>query len=841
VACTEGIRLNRIAQKISRLIFFARPHHFGVLILFPSVARLKAIRERKMTTLLQDLRYALRLLRKSPGFAIAAVLTLALGMGANTVMFSVLNTVLLQPLPYPQPDRLVQIWETDTHLDSAHSVVSPYNFVDWRSQSKNFEAMSTYDFSSAVLTGQKVPVRLGIVFVAAAFFDVMKVPPFKGRTFIAGEDEPGKPRAAVLSYRSWQNNFGSDPDIVGKPILLDEQAYSVVGVMPAGFAFPNESSAWCTPGFDLKQMTRASHSMFAVGRLKLGVKLKQAQAEMNTIAENLKHTYNQNSGVLLVSLQDEIVGRSKRSVLVLWAAVVFVLLIACANVAGLLLARAVSRHKEVAIRSALGGSRARLIQQFLVESVLLATIGGTVGLVLAYSTGHFVVLASNGAVPRLRDFKIDGWVLAFSGIACLLTGIAFGLAPALKALHIDVNHSLKESGATRVSGRMGLRNFFVVVEVALAMVLLIAGGLLTKTLWRLQHTDPGFSPDNLLTFRFALPMSKFSTSIQRAEMYERVSDRLPALPGVESVGSVNDLPFAGSRSGSSFEIANRPADPKVIPQADWRTVNPAYFFTMRMRLLRGREFTRDDTAQSKYVAVVNQTFTKKFFANEDPIGHQVKIHDRTYEIVGIVNDIKLQDLSASAFPEFYVCNLQAELQPWKFFVVRSRMDAKELVKSVRSAVQEVAPDEPIFRLTTMANYLDYWLSPEKFSSLLLAIFAGLALVLAAIGIYGVIAYNVVQRTREIGIRMALGAEKTDVLRLIFRHAVRIGAMGVIIGIAAAYLATRTLSSMLYGVNPHDPLIFAAVIISILVVILLASYIPARKATLVDPLIALRYE
>jgi len=795
-----------------------------------------------MTTLLQDLRYALRLLRKSPGFAIAAVLTLALGMGANTVMFSVLNTVLLQPLPYPQPDRLVQIWETDTHLDSAHSVVGPYNFVDWRSQSKSFEAMSTYDFSSAVLTGQKVPARLGIVFVTAAFFDVMKVAPFKGRTFLPGEDDPGKPHAAVLSYRAWQNNFGSDPDIVGRSILLNDVAYSVVGVMPGGFAFPNESSAWCLPGFDLKQTTRASHSMFAVGRLKPGMKLEQAQAEMNTIAENLKHTYNQNSGVLLVSLQDEIVGRAKRSVLVLWAAVVAVLMIACANVAGLLLARSVSRHKEVAIRSALGGSRARLIQQFLVESVLLAVIGGIAGMILAYSTGHLVVLASNGTVPRLRDFKIDGWVMAFSVLACLLTGIAFGLAPALKALHIDVNHSLKESGAAgQVAGRMGLRSFFAVVEIALAMVLLIAGGLLTKTLWQLQHTDPGFMPDNLLTFRFALPQSKFSTSIQRAEMYERVGDRLATLPGVESVGSVNDLPFAGSRSGSSFEIENRPPDPKLIPQTDYRTVNPGYFFTMRMRLLHGRGFTRDDNAQSTYVAVVNQTFTKKFFSNEDPIGHRVKIHNRTYEVVGVVNDIKLQDLSASAFSEFYVCNLQAELQPWKFFVVRSRMDTKELVKSVRSAVQEVAPGEPIFRLTAMTDYLDYWLSPEKFSSLLLAIFAGLAVVLAAIGIYGVIAYNVVQRTREIGIRMALGAEKIDVLRLILRHAAKIGAMGMIIGTIAAYLATRMLSSMLYGVNPHDPLIFACVIVSLLGVVLLASYIPARKATRVDPLIALRYE
>jgi putative ABC transport system permease protein len=581
--------------------------------------------------------------------------------------------------------------------------------------------------------------------------------------------------------------------------------------------------------------------MFAVGRLKPGVKLEQAQAEMNTIAENLQHTYNQTSGVRLVALQDEIVGAARRSVLVLWGAVVIVLLIACANVAGLLLARAVSRQKEVAVRSALGGSRLRLIQQFLTESVLLASIGGIAGLVLAYSTGHFVVLASDGAIPRLRDFKIDGWVLAFSAFACLLTGIIFGLVPALKALDIDVNHSLKESGAAQVSGRTGLRNFFVVAEVALAMVLLIAGGLLTKTLWQLQHVDAGFRPENLLTFRFALPQSKFSTSIQRAEMYERVADRLEALPGIESVGSVNDLPFAGSRSGSSFEIENRPSDPGKMLHADYRTVSPGYFFTMRMHLLQGREFTPHDNPQGNFVAVVNQAFAKKFFAAENPIGHRVKSHDRTYEIVGIVGDIKLQNLSASAFPELYVCNLQAELQPWKFFVVRSRLDAKELIKSVRYAVQEVAPGEPIFRLNTMTDYVEYSMSPQRFSSLLLAIFAGLALILAAIGIYGVIAYSVVQRTREIGIRMALGAVRTDVLHLILRQGVRIGILGLLLGTVASYIATRMLSSMLFGVDPHDPLIFFGVAASILVVVMLASYIPARRATRVDPLVALRYE
>jgi putative ABC transport system permease protein len=796
-----------------------------------------------METLFHDFRYALRLLRKSPGFAVAAVLTLALGMSANTVMFSVLNTVLLRPLQYPQPDRLVQIWETDARRGDMHGVVSPYNFVDWRSQSQSFEVMATYENNDLVLTGQKAPARLSALFVTASFFDVLKVSALKGRTFLPDEDQPGKPRVAVLGYGAWQRHFGGDKDIVGKSVLLDDQAYSIVGVMPADFGLPRDRyDVWCLPGFDLKGTSRGSHYLFALGRLKPGVSLQQAQTEIDTIAERLAAAYHQpGDGVRLVSLQNEIVGNARRSLLVLWVAVLAVLLIACANVAGLLLARAVARQKEVAIRSALGGSRARLIQQFLTESVLLATLGGILGVALSYSAGRFVVAASQGAVPRLRDLQIDGRVLAFTAIACVLTGLAFGLAPALSALRIDLNSSLKESGAaSQMTDRLHLRSIFVVAEVALAMVLLVGGSLLAKTLWRLQHVDTGFRAENILTFRFAVPAGKF-TSVQKGEFYERIAERLAALPGVESVGATNDLPFAGSRSGSSFDIEGRAPDPQLLLHADYRTVSPGYFSTMRIRLLQGREFSVHDNQDGVFVAVINQAFKKKFFANEDPLGHRVKSHDRMYEIVGVVGDVKHQDLGAPSFPELYLCNLQAELPSWAFFAVRSRTEPKALIASVREAMKQIAPDEPIYRVNTMSDLVEYWLSPQKFNSLLLAIFAGLALVLAAIGIYGVIAYSVVQRTREIGIRMALGADRTNVLRLILRQGARIGMLGLLIGTAAAYLSTRALSSMLYGVDPHDPLIFAAIALSLFVVIVLASYIPARRATRVDPLIALRYE
>ncbi|MBZ5505360.1 MAG: ABC transporter permease [Acidobacteriia bacterium] len=795
-----------------------------------------------MENLLQDLRYALRQLRKSPGFAIAAVLTLALGMGANTVMFSVLNTVLLRPLPYPESNRLVQIWETDSRRGDTRSVISPYNFVDWQNQSQSFEHMATYEYNSLVLRGQKTPVRLYSLSVTDRFFDVLKVAPLKGRTFLPGEDQPGKPRVAVLSYGTWLRHFGSDPNIVGRSILLDDQAYSVVGVMPSDFGFQQGTDLWCVPGFDLKQTSRSSHFLQAIGRLKANVTLQQAGTEMNAIAERLGVAYNQQqSGVHLVSLQDEIVGGARRSVLVLWAAVIAVLLIACANVAGLLLARSAARHKEVAIRSALGGSRSRLIRQFLTESILLSIFGGIMGIILAYSTGQFVISASNGSVPRLRNLHIDRWVLAFSALACLATGIAFGIAPALNALRIDLNHSLKESGAAQVSSRFELRSFFVVAEVALAMVLLVAGGLLMKTLWKLQHVDAGFRAENLLTFRFSVPPAKYPASAQRSELYERIAERLNALPGVESIGATNDLPFGGSTSRSSFEIEGQPPDPNANLHAGYRTVSPDYFLAMRIKLFKGRTFSLHDNRDAPFVAVVNQSFAKKFFPNEDPLGHRLNSHDKLYEIVGVVGDVKHQDLGAPGSPELYLCYLQAEVQPWTFFAVRSRTEIKLLAASVRSAVKEIAPDDPVYRMSTMSDTLDYSITPQRFSSLLLAIFAGLALVLAAIGIYGVIAYSVVQRTREIGIRIALGAVRTDVLYLILRQAIRIGVLGLALGTAGSYLATSALSSMLFGVEAHDPLIFFGVSASLLMTMMLASYIPARRATRVDPLLALRYE
>lgn len=798
-----------------------------------------------MKDLLQDVRYAIRLLRKSPGFTTAAVFTLALGMGANTVMFSVLNTVLLRPLPYPQPDRLVQIWETSQRQHDNRGVVSPYDFLQWQKHASGFAEIATYSYEPLVLTGVKTPQRLSGQFVSSRFFNVFGVSALKGRTFLPDDDAPGRDRLAVLSYGAWSRYFDRGTQILGQSITLDDQSYSVIGVMPATFGFPHDGvDVWCVPGFNRQENTnRRNHFLFAAGRLKPGVRLEQAQAEMNTVNDNLNRQDGSDTGVRLIGLQEETVGYIRRGLLVLWGAVLAVLLIACANVAGLLLARAVSRQREVAIRTALGGSRRRLLQQFLTESVLLSLLGGAVGLLISYSTGRLLIRMSNGAVARLDSFHIDGWVLAFSILACILTGVAFGLAPALHSLRVDLNASLKESGSeSEGRGRLRLRNVFAVAELALAMVLLIAGGLLAKTLWRLQQVDAGFDAENVLTFRFSVPQVRYPESTQKAEIYERIAERLAELPGVVSVGATNDLPFAGSRSGSSFAIEGRAPDPKAVLQADHRRVSPGYFQSMHMRLLKGREFTPHDNRDSTPVAVINQAFAKKFFPGEDPVGHQIRIYDKWLQIIGIVGDVKQETLTAPATPEMYACYLQAEnLQPWSFFVVRGRIQMQAMTVAVRNAVKEVAPDEPIYGVGPLKRLLERSTSPQKFSSQLLAIFAGLALLLAAIGVYGVIAYSVVQRTREIGIRMALGAQKKNVLALILRQGALLGLAGLCAGTFAAYLATRALSSLLFGVDVHDPLIFSSVALSLAIVVMLASYIPSRRATQVDPLIALRYE
>ena len=758
------------------------------------------------------------------------------------MIFSVLNAVLLRPLPYSHPERLVQIWEVISDRGDTRGPVSPYNFLDWQRQSHTLEAMATYQFESFVLTGEKAPERLRAVLVTPDFFRVFKAVPLKGRTFLPNDEKAGDDRMAVLSYGAWRRYFGGDQNIVGKSITLDDQSYSVVGIMRPEFSFPGTyTDVWCLPGFDLKNRGRGSHFLFAVGRMRSGVTFLQAQTEMNTIADRLAKQYSANrfSGVRLVPLHEEMVGNLRARLLVLWAAVLAVLLIACANVAGLLLARAVSRQKEVAIRTALGGSRWRLIRQFLAESVLLAIAGGLLAVLLALAAGKF--LRTNTIMP-LRGVHIDATVLAFTGLVCLVTGLLFGLAPAVHAVTFELVSALKEGGwRSQIADRWRLRSLLVIAELAVSMVLLVSAGLLTRTLWRLQHVDPGFQPENVLGFRISVPQAKYTEGRRRAELYQRIVERLAAIPGVESVGATNDLPFSGSRTGTSFDIEGRTADPAHPFYADSRNVSPDYLQTMRMRLLSGREFTSSDNRDAPGVAVVNEAFARKFFPSQNPIGQRVKHHDRILEIVGVIGDIKFDSLTKAGSPELYIPYLQDDPPSWTFVAVRSRTDLPSLIRTVRKAVNEVAPDEPIYDVETMNDRLSYALGPQKLSSLLLAIFAGLALVLASVGIYGAISYWATQRTHEMGIRMALGASQREVMQLVIGQTLRLLVIGLVGGMLAAMLTTRALAGFLYGVGSYDPLTFVLIAILLGGVAVCAGYIPARRATMVDPMVVLRDE
>lgn len=795
-----------------------------------------------MESVWRDLRYGLRLLRRSPGFTAAAALTLALGMGANTVMFSVLYTVLLRPLPYPHPNQLVQIWETDQRRGEIQQGVASFDFLEWRRTSHQFSEIATYTYNPVVLTGLKEPESINAQSVSAEFFDVLQVRPTLGRTFRPDEDKAGNALSVVLSFGTWSRYFGRDPDIVGKTIDLNDQVFTVVGVMPEDFAFPAENvEAWVLPGFDWQKISRFNHSLLAIGRLRSGVTLNQAQAEIEAISENRNLQDGLSTGVRLVGLRDEIVGDARSRLLMLWTAVFAVLLIACANVAGLLLARALSRQKEIAIRMALGGTRRGLIRQFIVESIFLSGLGGLLGLALSYILGHVIVSKIAYAVPRLREFHVDGAVLGLMAFVCLTTGFVFGIAPGLHAFRFDFQAALKQiASASQLSTRFGPRSMLVVGEFALATVLLVMGGLLMKTLWNLEHVDPGFQTERIISFRLTLPKGRYD-SRELAVLYQHALDRLAAIPGVAAVGATNNLPFAGSRTSTSFELDGHPLVPGQMLLSDRRVVSAGFMQAMRIRLVLGREFDSTDGPDTARVCIVNQAFVKTFLPTESPLAQRLKFHDQLFQIIGVTTDVKYESLIAPSEPEIYVLYLQDDPANWTYMVLRSQTNVETLPGAIRNAMREITPNEPIYRLNTMSHLVESSISPNRASALLLAVFAGLGLILAAIGIYGVIAYSVIQRTREFGIRMALGADRADVRTLVLMQGLRIAVLGVVLGTMGAWIATRILSSMFFTVNPHDPIVFLAVPSFLILIATVASFIPARRAMSVDPLAALRYE
>lgn len=807
-----------------------------------------------LTDLLHDLRYAVRMQLKNPAFTIIAIIALALGIGANTAIFSVVNTVLLRPLPYKDPERLVMIWEDSSRHGYPRDTPAAANFVDWRDQSQSFEGMAAIADTSFNLTGSGEPERLEGRRVSANLFPLLGVEPHIGRVFNAAEDQQGSHRVVLLSYPLWQRRFGADPNIVGQSLTINGDSYVVVGVMPARFQFPtSDDEAWVPIAFTPQEAAnRNRHYLQVVGRLKPGVSLEQAQTELSTIATRLQQQYPQSNadlGATVQSLHEHLVGDIRPALMILLGAVGLVLLIACANVANLLLARAAVRQKEIAVRVALGARRWRLIRQFLTESVLLSTLGGIAGLAIAY--GGLVLLRAfiPENISQAREISVDFKVLGFTLLVSVLTGLIFGLAPAIQAARFNQIETLKEGGRDAATGGSGkrLRSLLVTAEVAISLVLLIGAGLLINSFLRLRSVDPGFRPDNLLTMKIVLPEPKYAEFERRSVFYQDLIQRVQSLAGVRSAAVTTNLPLYRQGNMISVSIEGRPEPPpgqELIVVT--RIISPGYFDTMGIPLLGGRQISEQDTATTPNVAVISETMARRFWSGEDAIGKRiaagrVQTPDDWIQVIGVVKDVRQFELTMDPKPQMYLSYRQAGFFAPRDLVVKTDVDPAGMATTVRKAVWDIDKDQPVSNIRTMEEIFADSIARQRFSMLLLAIFAGVALVLAGVGIYGVMSYSVAQRTHEIGIRMALGAQTGAVLKLAVGYGMKLVIAGLVIGLIAAFLLTRVMSTLLFGVTATDPTTFILISLLLVCVAVLASYIPARRATKVDPIIALRYE
>ena len=805
---------------------------------------------------MNDLRYSLRVLIKNPAFTATALLTLALGIGVNTAIFSAVDSVLLRPLPMREPDRVVSVWEHSLRVGIDRNDVAPANFVDLRNQNRVFEGVGAFGDFNMNLTGQGEPARLEGRVVTADVFNLLGVKPALGRTIHPEDDQDGRHRVVVLSDRLWQRRFNSDPSIVGQNITLNNESYTVIGVMPPDFFFPDrEAEMWTPWAMSPDEASgRGDHYLRVMARLKPGVTIEQANAEVETIAGRLSTEHprtNEGLGFSVNSFHEDYVGSLRTPILILFAAVALVLLIACANVANLLLAQATSRRREIAIRIALGARRFVIVRQLLVESLLLAVGGGVLGVMGAIWGVQWLSALVPESLSQLESVTIDARVLVFTLGVTVLTALVFGALPAFHASRAKPGETLGEVGRDSSGGMSGryVRRVLVVAEVALAVVLLVGAGLLIRSFQRLRQVDPGFRTDNLLTMRVVLPGTKYRTSEQRRVFYDELLRRVDELPGVESAGIITFLPLSTSGLNFSFSVEGRamPGDMN-LPLALYRVVSPDYFRTMDIPLQRGRVFDSRDTAESPPVIVVNRRLAEEFWPGEDPTGKRLKIGSvdspNPWAVVaGVVADVRQSGLYGEQTFEIYVPYAQERrgfVAP-RDLIVRTSGDASSLAGAVRQAVWAVDKDQPISDVRTMDQVLARVVSRERFQTLLLALFATLALALACVGLYGVISYAVVQRTHEIGVRMALGAQPGDVLRLVINQGMLLTLIGLAIGVVAAFAVTRVMTEMLFGVTPTDPLTFAGVPIVLGVIALLACYVPARRATKVDPLVALRYE
>ena len=805
-------------------------------------------RVRLIEDLWQDSRFSLRSLLKRPGFTAIALLALALGIGANTAIFSLVNAVILQPLPYRDPDRLISVYGTRNR--STQGSVGPTDFLDYRSQNKTFEqfAASGSMMLPMNLTGSGEPERLNASIITGNYFDTFGVRPALGRGFSLENEKTGQDHVTVLSHAFWQTRFGGDPNIVNKTINLDGKAYEVLGVMPTEVVLPQPAQLWVPINFDADPEMKMRNARFlrGIGRLKEGVTLDQAQTDTDLIAAQLEQQYpDSNTGwsLRLIPLREILVGGSRTMLFILFGAVGFVLLIACANVANLLLVRAAARQKEIAMRTALGASRLRIIRQMITESLLLAIFGGALGALLAVAGVKLLVSLGEDNIPRTANVKIDATVLAFTLLISLATGLLFGLAPAIRTMKENLVDALKDGirGGSEATVKNRTRSLLVVFESAIAVMLLIAAGLLIRSLVALQNVDPGFDPNNVLTLRVDLPRQKYNTPEKASNFFEQLETRVAGLPGVEAVGLITDLPLSGEARDMPYRVEGRPAT-SDIAFVDFRRVNKNYFSAMRIPLRRGRNFTEQEVRQSDKAIVVSQAFVDSVFPNEEALGKRLiiwsGIRNEPYEIIGIVGDTRYQSLQGEPSATMYVPTRELLFVN---LVIRTQGDPLSLVGGVRKEVNALDPDQPIAAIRPMTEWVAMSAAGARYRTTLLGLFALLAMFLAATGIYGVMSYSVAQRTQEIGVRMALGAPTLDVLKLVVRQGMILALIGIVIGLAAALALTRVMSSLLFGVTERDPITFVVVAALLIVVAFIACFVPARRATKIDPLVALRYE
>jgi len=806
-----------------------------------------------MANFKNDVRYAVRSLAKRPAFTLIAMITLALGIGANTSIFSTINALLLKPLPFPNLDRVVALWDSVPSRGVERNEVAVANYLDWRAQNTTFEQLAIYRWWSTNLTGSDSPERVQGFQVSANFLDVVGVKPIMGRVFSTEENEPGKDEVVLLTYSLWQRRFGADPNIVNKTITTNGVTRTVIGVMPPDFNYPKGAEIYApfalTPELS---RSRGNHSYLGIGRLKPGITLPAAQADLGRIAGQLEKQYpetNTGRGIVIYPILADTVRMYATALWTMMAAVGFVLLIGCANVANLMLARAAGRQREIALRAALGASRFQIIRQLLTESMILGIAGGALGILLGYWGVDLIRTASPGEAARFapgwNNLGINLPVLAFTTLISMLSGVLFGLAPALQLSKPDLSNALKEGGRQSTSPSQRLRGLLVVAEVALSLVLLVSAGLLTRSFLQLLKTDPGFNPDSLLTMNLVLPVAKYKEELQRSDFYSELVRRVEALPGVTSAALVNHLPLGGSNSSTSFLVEGLPEPPPGQAfDGRYRVCSPGYFQTMGIAVLKGRSFTDQDKAGAPLVVIVNETLARRYWPNTDPIGKRMRYtgppeQNPWMQVVGVVQDVK-HELNLAVTPDFYVPHAQDAWQSM-VLVAKTKVEPAAMAAPIRQQVWAIDKDQPVFDVRTMGEVRAISLALYSFSSVMLAIFAGVALVLAAIGIYGVMAYAVTQRTHEIGIRMALGARAADVLKLVVRNGMTLAVIGVLLGLAGSWALTRYMSSLLVGVSATDVWTLTVVSLSLLGVALLACYIPARRATKVDPLVALRYE